>query len=157
MPNALYWSALGLLAIIGLAARLLHGRALLGRRAAPMGREDLAVALVALLALGFHCAAMFFRSVALTVPGTDGAVAAVRELGTVSQIAFWFPGVLLLVAVRRAWAPLLIAETGALTAVGVTMFWDFDLSVHLVALAVSVVVTVALLTSVSARDTPVRV
>lgn len=73
MPNALYWRALGVLAIVGLAARLLHGRPLLGRRAAPTGQADLAVALVALLALGFHCAAMFFRSLALTVPGTDGA------------------------------------------------------------------------------------
>jgi len=116
-----------------------------------MGRIDLGVALVALLALGFHCAAMFFQSVTLAVPGTDGAVRAVNELGTVSQVAFWVPALLLVLALRRAWTPLLLVETCALIAVGVTMFWNYGLSVHLVAIAVSVAVTVTVLTSASPR------
>lgn len=151
MPNALYWSALVVVAATGLAGRILLGRPLLRHRGTPMRRADLVVAVVALLALGFHCGAMFFQSVVTTVPGTDDAIVAVRELGAVSQIAFWVPSALLLLALRRAWAPLLMVETSVLIAVGVTMFWDFGLPVHLVAIAISVAVTVALMTSVSAR------
>ena len=118
-----------------------------------LGRIDLALAAVALLALGFHCTAMFFPSVVAAVPGAGGAAGTVRELGVASQAAYWVPSVLLLFALRRAWAPLLVAETVVLLAVGATMFWDFGLPAHLAAIAASVAVTVAVLTTMTAQVT----
>ena len=141
VPDARYWGTLVVLGVAGLAARLVRGGPLLGRHPSVLGPLDLALATVALLALGFHCTAMFFPS-AVTVPATGVAAGAVRELGGASQVAYWVPAGLLLVAVRRAWIPLLVAEGGALVAVGATMFWDVGLSAHLVALAASVAVTV---------------
>lgn len=153
MPDAQYWAALVVLAVAGFAVRIVRRGPLLHRRAAALGRFDLTVALVALLALGFHCAAMFFPAAVAAVPGSGGAAGAVRELGAASQVAYWVPAGLLPFALRRAWAPLLVTETAALLAVGVTMFWDFGLPSHLVAIAGSVAVTVALLTTVTGRVT----
>lgn len=157
VPNAQYWTALVLVAVAGLAVRVTHGEVLLRQRAAPLGRLDLAVVLVALLALGFHCAAMFFRSVVAAITGADDAIVAVSELGTASQVAYWVPAGLLLIALRRAWAPLLIAEGGVLLAVGATMFWDFGLRAHLVAIAGAVAVTTAVLATTTARVTGHRI
>ena len=156
MPDARYWVALVVLVVVGLAVRVLRGGPLLpAARTSVLGRLDLVVALVAFLALGFHCAAMFFPSV-VAAPGTDGAARAVRELGAASQVAYWVPAVLLLVALRRAWAPLLFAETVVLLAVGGTMFWDFGLPAHLIAIAGSVATTVAVLTTMTTRPVPRR-
>jgi len=106
-----------------------------------------ATTVVASLALGFHCAAMFLPAVVSSLPGSIGAARAVRDLGLVSQIAYWVPAALLLTALRRAWPPLLVIEGGALLAVGVTMSSGFGLPAHLVAIAGSVAVTVAVLTT----------
>ncbi len=149
MPDARYWGALLVLALAGLAVRVVRGGPLLRGRPVVMGRADALVALLALLGLGFHCAAMFFPSVVAAVPGTAGAAEAVRALAAASQVAYWAPAGLLLLALRRACPPLLVAEAGVLLAVGATMFWDVGLLVHLVALAASVAVTVAVLTSIT--------
>ena len=153
MTDHRYWSALVVLVVAGLGARIVRGRPLLPARTFVLGRLDLTVALVALLALGFHCAAMFFPSVVAVVPGTGGAAGMVRELGVPSQGAYWMPAALLLFALRRAWAPLLVAEAAALLAVGATMFWDVGLLAHLAAIAGSVAVTVAVLVTMTARVT----
>ena len=63
------------------------------------------------------------------------------------------PAALLLFAPRRVWAPLLVAEAAALVAVDATMFWDLGLLAHLAAIAGSVAVTVAVLTTMTARVT----
>ena len=138
MPDPRYWSTLAVLVGAGLAVRIVRGGPLLPARTVVLGRIDLALTAVALLALGFHCAAMFFPSVVAAVPGTDGSAGTVRGLGAASQAAYWVPGVLLLFALRRGWSPLLVAETVALLAVGATMFWDFGLPAHLAAIAASV-------------------
>ncbi len=149
MPDARYWGALLVLALAGLAVRVVRRGPLLRGRPVVMGRADALVALLALLGLGFHCAAMFFPSVVAAVPATEGAAEAVRALAAASQVAYWVPAGLLLLALRRAWPPLLVAEAGVLLAVGATMFWDVGLLVHLVALAASVAVTVAVMTSIT--------
>ncbi len=143
-----YWSALVVLVVAGAGARVVRGRPLLPARTFVLGRLDLAVAVVALLALGFHCASMFFPSM---VAWTGAADDMVRELGTTSRVAYWMPAGLLLFALRRAWTPLLVAEAAALVAVGATMFWDFGLPAHLTAIAGWVAVTVAVLTMTTAR------
>ena len=148
MPTAAYWGSLFGLALAGGAARVIQGGPLLRRRVLRLSRLELAGTVVALLALGFHCAAMFLPAVVSSVPGSTGAARGVRDLGMVSQIAYWVPAGLLLIALRRAWQPLLLVEGGVLLAVGVTMFFGFGLAVHLVAIACSVAATVALLTTV---------
>ncbi len=153
MPDARYWGALVVLMLAGLAVRVVRGGPLLRRHRSVLGRLGLVFAVVALLALGFHCAAMFFPSVVAVVPATGAAADAVRELGVVSQVAYWVPAGVLLFALRRAWGPLLVAEGGVLLAVGATMFWDVGLLAHLVALAGSVAVTVAVLMTFSGPAT----
>jgi len=154
VPDARYWAALVIFAAAGLGVRVAHGGPLLRRQASALSRLDLAPAFVAVLALGFHCAAMFFPSVVAEIPGAVGGAGAVRALGTASQLAYWLPAGVLLLALRRTWTPLLVAEAGVLLAVGVTMFWDFGLPVHLSAIAGSVAVTVTVLTTVVVRSGP---
>ena len=144
MPNGQYWAVLAVAAAAGLLLRALRRGPVLSRWAWRGGRVDLAAAFVALLALAFHCAAMFFPSVVAAAPATSGAAGAVSELGTASQVAYWLPAAVLLLAVRRAHPALLAGEAGALFAVGATMFWDFGLPAHLVAIAAAVLVTTAL-------------
>ena len=153
MPTATYWGSLFGVALAGGSARIVHGGPVLRRRVLRLGRLELAVTVVALLALGFHCAAMFFPTVVSSVPGSTGAARAVQGLGVVSQIAYWVPAGLLLIALRRAWPPLLLVEGGVLLAVGATMFVSFGLPAHLMAIAGSVVATVALLLTLGESPT----
>ena len=154
MPNGWYWAALGILTVAALAVRVVH-RGPLSRHVVVLTRPDVGLAAACLLALGFHCAAMFFPAAADRVAGADGLAEAVRALGAVSQIAYWVPGALLLLALRRAWAPALAVEATVLTLVGVTMFWSFGLTAHLVAIAGSVAVTSAVLVTATGAD-PMR-
>lgn len=144
MPDGWYWAALGILTAAGLVGRAVHGGPM-SRHVVVLTRPDVGLAAVSVLALGFHCAAMFFPAATDRVPGADGIAEAVRDLGAVSQVAYWVPAAVLLLALRRAWTPLLAAEAGVLLAVGVTMFWGFGLTVHLVAIAGSAAMTVAVL------------
>ncbi len=130
--------------------RVLNGRPL-SSRLLPLGRLDLALVVVTLLALGFHCAAMFFPAAVAAVPVSDDAAEAVRDLGAASQAAYWLPAGVLVLALRRAWTPLLVVEVSVLLAVGITMFWSFSLTMHLVTIAGSVVVTAAVLATATYR------
>lgn len=150
MPSVQFWAALAIVPAVALVVRGLNGRPL-STRVLPLSRLDLALVVVALLALGFHCAAMFFPAAVAAVPLSDGAAEAVRELGAASQAAYWLPAGLLVLALRRAWTPLLVTEVGVLLAVGITMFWGFSLTTHLVTIVGSVVVTAAVLTTATYR------
>ena len=136
--------------VVAFVVRALHRRPL-STHVLPLGRLDVALVVVSLLVLGFHCAAMFLPAAVSAVPLSDGAAEAVRELGTASQAAYWLPAALLVLALRRAWTPLLGAEVSVLLAVGITMFWSFSLATHLATIAGSVVVTAAVLTTATYR------
>jgi hypothetical protein len=150
VPSVGFWAALALVPVVAFLVRALTRRPL-STHVLRLGRLDLALVVVTLLALGFHCAAMFFPTAASAVPLSDGAAEAIRELGTASQTAYWLPVALLVLALRRAWTPLLVAEVGVLLAVGITMFWSFSLTAHLATIAGSVVVTAAVLTTATYR------
>jgi hypothetical protein len=149
VPDGWYWAALGILTVAALVVRAVH-RGPVSRHVVALAGRDLGLAAVCVLALGFHCAAMFFPAATDAVPGADGIAEAVRDLGAASQVAYWVPAALLLVALRRAWTPVLAAEAGALLAVGVTMFWSVGLTVHLIAIAGSVAMTLAVLMTATA-------
>lgn len=144
MPDGWYWAGLAAVTVLALVLRVVH-RGPMSRHVAALTRLDIGLAAACVLVLGFHCAAMFFPQATDSVPGADGAAEAVQGLGAASQVAYWVPAAVLLVAFRRVWTPLLAAEAGVLLAVGVTMFWSFGLSVHLVAIAASVTTTSAVL------------
>lgn len=144
MPGWSCWGPLLALAVATAALRL-GRRAPLGRGdLLRLGRVDLLVAAAALAALGFHCAAMFFPSAVAAVPGADGLAERVRDFGAASQVEYWLPAGLLVLALRHAWRPLLVVEAAVLAAVGVTMFWSFGLEAHLTAIAAAFVVTAIL-------------
>ena len=144
MPDGWYWAGLGTVTVLALVLRVVH-RGPMSQHVVALTRLDIGLAVGGVLALGFHCGAMFFPDATDNVLGAAGAAEAVRDLGTASQVAYWVPAAVLLVALRRVWTPLLAAEAGVLLAVGVTMFWSFGLSVHLVAIAASVATTAAVL------------
>ena len=150
MPGVQFWVALAIVPAVALVVRVLNGRPL-STRVLPLGRLDLAVVVGTLLALGFHCAAMFFPAAVAAIPLSDSAAESVRELGAGSQAAYWLPAGLLVLALRRAWTPLLLTEVSVLLAVGITMFWSFSLTTHLVTIAGSVVVTAAVLATATYR------
>lgn len=143
MVSWTYWTFLVVIAALGIAVRLSHGQPLLRRRAVRFALLELALAIAALIALGFHCAAMFFPAFVDAIPRMQAPAQAIRRLGAASQAAYWIPAALLIVALRRAWWLAVIAEAAALLAVGVTMYGSFTLAVHLVAIAAVVALTVA--------------
>jgi hypothetical protein len=153
MGQPVFWSALLAVSVAGVGVRVLARRPLLPRLAKELGRWELAVAGASLLALVFHCLAMFFAGWVDVVPFLRAPAAAIRAMGTVSQVAYWVPAALLLVAVRRVW-PIAVAVLAVMLAgVGVTMYWPFALTTHLAWIAAAVV-EVVVIASVLVRARP---
>jgi hypothetical protein len=123
-------------ALVALALlRLLARRPLLAARARTIARGEAVLAGVSLLLLVFHCAAMFAPDVIALLRVLDRPAAVVRDLGDpVGQAAYWVPAAALVVAVRRLWWPAPLATGITLLAVGWTMYGDFTLTQHLVAI-----------------------
>jgi len=141
---AAYWFFLAALPAAGLVARVASARLPLAPLAYRLRPVESLLAVGALIALGFHCSAMFFPAEVEALPGLEGPAEAVADLGTASQLAYWLPAVVLVVGVRRVWRSALVALTAVLVVVGVTMFWSFGLSAHLAAIAAAVAITVAI-------------
>lgn len=135
MNQPVYWSVLVGVAVMTAVARLVVSRPLLPRRAVPLTRTEFAVAVVSLVTLVFHCAAMFFAPWTDAFPGGEFLGEPIRELGTVSQWTYWLPAGALLLAVRRLWWPAPVGLAVALAGVGITMFWPYSLVTHLAWLA----------------------
>lgn len=147
MNQPLYWTLLVGAAACGAAARLIVGHPLLRRQAVSLGRAELGVAAVSVLALAFHCASMFFGPWTDAVPGGQILGDPIRALGPASQVAYWLPAAALVAAVRRVWWPALALLTGALAGVGITMFWSYPLATHLSWLAAASVTSIVIASS----------
>ena len=147
MEQPVFWAVLSATALVAVAVRLGARRPLWRRRASVVPARDLAVAAAAGAALVFHCAAMFFPDVVDAVPLGEQPAAAVRDLGLVSQVAYWVPAGVLVVALRRVWPPALVLLTAALVGVGYTMYVPHRLEVHLAWLAAAVISLVAVMTA----------
>lgn len=135
MNQPVYWSVFLGVAVVTAVARLVVGRPLLSRRAVPLTRTEFVVAVVSLVVLVFHCAAMFFAPWTDALPGGEFLGEPIRTLGTVSHWTYWLPAGALLLAVRRLWWPAPVVLAVALTGVGITMFWPYSLVTHLAWLA----------------------
>ncbi len=151
MNQPLYWTFLAAAAACGVAARLAVGHPLLRRQAVSIGRAELVIAALSLLALVFHCASMFFAPWTDAVPGGQALGDPVRALGPVSQVAYWVPAVALIAALRRVWWPALALLTAALAGVGITMFWSYSLATHLSWLAAAALTSIAVAGSLVSR------
>lgn len=142
MGQPVFWSALLAVTVVVAAVRLRAGRPL-ARRAVRLTWAELVVAGLSVLALVFHCAAMFFGPWVDAIPGATAPADAVRGMGTASQWAYWLPAAALVLAWRRVWWPALALLVITLLGVGVTMFWPYPLSTHLAWLAAVILVGVA--------------
>ena len=140
MPPAAYWLSLVAVTTSAFALRMALRRPLLPRLARPVGDTNAALLAVALLALGFHCGAMFFADTVTLLPGSDGAISSVNALDLASKVAYALPAMLAVVALRRIWLPALALFATSLLIVGLTMFWWLGLWVHLTAIAMSLTV-----------------
>ncbi len=145
MDQPVYWGILTAVALIGTGVRLVARRPLWRQRSSVIPPQELAAAAVMVAALVFHCATMFFADWVNALPLVEGPASAVRELGLISQVTYWVPAAVLVVAVRRVWLPALVLLTVTLVGVGYTMFLPHSLTTHLawLAAAATMVVTIA--------------
>ncbi len=146
MDQPLFWSLLGGVTLLVMAIRLTLGRPFLPGRAAVIGPAELTLAAVCVLALVFHCGAMFFAPWTDALPGGRALGDPVRALGTASEWAYWVPAAGLMLAVSRITWPALVLLAATLLGVGVTMFRPYPLDVHLAWIAAAVL-TLTLISS----------
>lgn len=124
---------LGLVGAVAVLARLLLP-ALPLRVARPLSVWAAAAVAIGLAGLAFHCAAMFFPLLTRHLPGATAVMPDIRALGTPSIIWYVVPASLLLVGLRRLHPAGPLGVASALVAVGVTMYDDGPLRVHLAAI-----------------------
>ncbi len=139
-----YWALLIGLMTVGIAFRLRLGRPL-ADWVRLTGVESVLGAL-AVAALVAHCVAMFLPALVPEIGALPSAAEAIRELGPISQVAYWAPAIVMLMVLRRLPWPALTTLAGGLLAVGATMFWPFPLTVHLAAIAGTVAILAGVVT-----------
>ena len=83
---------------------------------------------------------MFFPRPVEVLPLLSSHARSIRALQLGSELAFWVPAGVAIIALRVVWLPALAVLTLALVAVGWSMFDGLGLMVHLGAIAVLVVV-----------------
>jgi hypothetical protein len=84
-----------------------------------------------------HCAAMFYRDLVQTIPGTDGYVKWVNEMGWVSIVLYVLPASVVVVALRRQHPVAVAIVVLTFIAVGVTMYNGGPLTTHLTMIALA--------------------
>jgi len=140
MVPVAYWPTLAIVAGAILAFRAFTRRPILPRHARPLDTASAIIAVIAGAALAFHCAAMFFPRPVEVLPLLSSHARSIRALQLGSELAFWVPAGVAIIALRVVWLPALAVLTLALVAVGWSMFDGLGLMVHLGAIAVLVVV-----------------
>ncbi|MGI9000005.1 MAG: hypothetical protein ACR2GO_09905 [Candidatus Limnocylindria bacterium] len=139
-----YWVLLIFIAIVGLAFRLRLRHPLADW--VSLDRGEAIYGGLGIGALVVHCVVMFFPTF---VPGAGplpSVAEAIRELGPISQVAYWLPAVLVILALRRLPWPVLAMLVASFLGVGVTMFWTVPLAVHLAFIATAVAILAGVLT-----------
>lgn len=126
--------------VVVLGARFLLAGLPLRGLARRITLPDAALIVVGAAGLAFHCVAMFFRRVVDPLPGADAVISDIRALGTSSIIWYVVPAVLVLLGLRRVHPAALAVAALAFVAVGVTMYDEGPLDIHLAAIFTSVVI-----------------
>ena len=130
--------SLAAVVFVVMAVRLVVPALPLRAVARPLTVPDTLLVAVGLIMLAFHCVAMFFRDRVDPLPGTSAIIEDIRALGTPSMIWFIVPAGLLLLGLRRLHPVAFVVASLSLAAVGVTMYNDGSLQVHLIAIFVAV-------------------
>lgn len=115
------------------------------RAAARVSGVGIVVSLAGVAGLGLHCAAMFNRPLLEAIPGTEIVVRQINELSMVSILWYVVPSLLLLIGLRRQRPAVMAVLAVLLVVVGVTMFDDGPLALHLASIFAFVVVLSAVL------------
>ena len=131
--------------VVALGSRLTLAAVPLIRLARAITALDAGVVGVGLLGLGFHCGAMFFRSMAERLPGAEPTIRQIDALGHASVAWYVGPAVLTVLGLRHQ-HPIEPAGVGlSLASVGITMYDGSTLQTHLTAIFISVVVLASVL------------
>ena len=138
-----YLSALAGSVLVLIVVRIVLRTPPAARRARAIGRVEALLVLIGLVGLLFHCLAMFARPFAQGVPGAAALVGPINGLGPVSVLLYVVPAALVLLGLRRQWAPVPGAVLLVLVAVGVTMYDGGPVGIHLAAIFAAVVVLAA--------------
>ena len=137
-----YSIALAVVSALIFLARLVLPQLPLKGAAVRLAAGDVALLGAGALGLAFHCTAMFYRRLFDSIPAAAPLVDAVNGMGVASVVAYVIPALLVLIGLRRQHPVALTAMAIALVAVGITMYNSGPLQVHLVAIFISVVVLV---------------
>lgn len=138
--SAGFVQTLAAVVVVVLGARVLAAGLPLRRAARRMSGADAGLLVVGIAGLAFHCAAMFFRSRVLAVPGTTAAVNMINSLGTGSIVWYVVSAALAVAGLRRQHRAAVFAAGLALAAVGVTMYDGGPLNAHLASIFATAVV-----------------
>lgn len=117
----------------------------LTRFARRLNGGDVALVIVGMLGLTFHCTAMFFRKIFDPIPAVTPLVHAVNALGAASIALYVVPALLLLIGFRNQLWVALVVLIISLIAVGLTMYLGSPLRVHLTTIFIAVVLIVGIL------------
>jgi len=131
--------SLAVVVVVVLGARFLSNGLPLRGLARRITLPDAALLVAGSVGLAFHCVAMFFRRVLDPLTGADAAISDIRALGTASIIWYVVPAFLVLIGLRRVHPAALASAASAFVAVGVTMYDNGPLDIHLAAIFASVV------------------
>jgi hypothetical protein len=113
-------------------------------RAVRLSLPDAALVGVGVLGLLFHCTAMFSRQIYEGASAIKPLVGLVNSMGVVSVVLFVLPAVLILIGLRRQQRGALAVLSLTLIAVGVTMYVDGPLQLHLTAIFAATIVLAVL-------------
>jgi hypothetical protein len=113
-------------------------------RAVRLSLPDAALVGVGVLGLLFHCTAMFSRQIYDGASVIKPLVGLVNSMGVVSVVLFVLPAVLILIGLRRQQRGALAVLSLTLIAVGVTMYVDGPLQLHLTAIFAATIVLAVL-------------
>ncbi len=136
---SLPWT-LSLVATIAIAMVLrITSRQLPLPSARPVSAAQLAALGFGVLGLVGHCTAMFFTHLAQAVPGSGGYIDGVNGMGVTSMVLYAVPALLVIAGLWRVARWALATVVATLVLVGVTMYNGGPLTVHLVAIVLSVI------------------
>jgi hypothetical protein len=147
-----WFLSLAVIAAVLMIARLALRRPLLPRHARALPAIEAVLIAASLVLLIFHCAAMFAPDAVAAFRVLDRPAAVVRDLrDPIGQAAFWIPAAALVVGTRGLWWPAPISAALSLVAVGWTMYGDFTLTQHLIAILVAGVLIAGALSGLVTR------
>jgi hypothetical protein len=144
-----YVLGLALVVVVGVGLRVLVPALPWRTIATRIMVTDAALVVLGSLGLVFHCGAMFFPALFRHLPGAHTAIGRINAMGTTSIVWYAVAAALVVLGLRRHHPVVVGLVVLALAAVGVTMYDTGPLTTHLVAIFLSVVVLIGVVTALT--------